>query len=434
MVSIVEIVTENNKICPGVEHWVRLLPEIERICGLLSGPVIIFSQQVFQAIGDRFPMARKIVVAGDAKSDFVDVEVVSDMKSAFGLAGEASDTLVLGPDMDADIYTQAVCLYLLKIHAAKEEEGGKPGVELAGWREMRRQLHWGEDKKTALYSSIVYGKNLSVPGISVILSTYNQPMWLEKVLYGYESQHFKNFEVIIADDGSSRETMEMIEQMRPVLSFPIKHVWHTDQGFRKCIILNKGIEASSADYLLFSDGDCIPRRDFLERHIQYRKEGYFLSGGYHKLGMDTSQAISHEDIRTGRCFQVEWLKKHGMRSSFKNNKLTSHGFKEWLLNTFTPTKATWNGHNASGWRKDIFAVNGFDERMEYGGEDREMGERLMNAGIRPLQIRYSAITIHLDHKRGYVRQEALDKNRAIRKDTAVQKKRWTDYGIKKSRL
>ena len=63
-----------------------------------------------------------------------------------------------------------------------------------------------------------------------------------------------------------------------------------------------------------------------------------------------------------------------MPASFKNNKLTATGFKRWALNTFTPTKASWNGHNASGWLSDILAVNGFDERMQYGGQDREFGE------------------------------------------------------------
>ncbi len=267
--------------------------------------------------------------------------------------------------------------------------------------------------------------------ISVILSTYNQPEWLKKVLYAYNCQSFKEFEVIVADDGSTPETTNLIEQLRPHLFYTLKHVWHKDHGFQKCVILNKAIVASETDYLLFSDGDCVPRYDFLEQHLKHRKIGSFLSGGYHKLSMETSMLICNEDVCNGNCFNIKWLKAHGMKSSFKNNKLNSNGLKSWLLNNLTPTKATWNGHNSSGWKKDILAANGFDERMEYGGEDREMGERLMNAGIRPIQIRYTAVTIHLDHKRGYVRQEALDKNKAIRKETAKQKSTKTKYGILK---
>lgn len=68
-----------------------------------------------------------------------------------------------------------------------------------------------------------------------------------------------------------------------------------------------------------------------------------------------------------------------------------------------------NGHNASGWKEDIVAVNGLDERMQYGGQDRELGERLENYGIRGKQIRYSAIVVHLDHARGYVNKESWEK-------------------------
>ena len=86
--------------------------------------------------------------------------------------------------------------------------------------------------------------------------------------------------------------------------------------------------------------------------------------------------------------------------------------------------------NSSGWRSDILAVAGFDERMQYGGEDREMGERLFNMGIRSKQIRYSAIVLHLDHKRPYVNKEALERNKAIRRETKRGRVVVTPYGIK----
>ena len=104
------------------------------------------------------------------------------------------------------------------------------------------------------------------------------------------------------------------------------------------------------------------------------------------------------------------------------------GFTQ-LMNKSTPTKATWNGMNSSGWREDILAVNGFDERMQYGGEDREMGERLFHKGIRSRQIRYSAIVLHLDHGRPYVNEEAWKNNNAIRKVTKEERLQWTSWGI-----
>lgn len=267
--------------------------------------------------------------------------------------------------------------------------------------------------------------------ISVIISTYNSEAWLEKTLWGYQAQKAIGFEVVIADDGSKQPTFDLIAQMKEKVNFPITHVWHEDHGFQKSQILNKAILACKANYILMTDGDCIPRHDFVEVHLRERKEGFFLSGGYFKLPMSISKLISKEDILTQRCFDLEWLKTNGLKPSFKDNKLSSAGFKQWFLNTITPTNASWNGHNASGWKKDILAINGFDERMQYGGQDRELGERLFNLGIKSKQIRYSAICLHLDHPRGYKTQESMDKNRAIRDETKRKKVICTKYGIAK---
>ncbi|PTM07929.1 MAG: glycosyl transferase family 2 [Bacteroidetes bacterium] len=267
---------------------------------------------------------------------------------------------------------------------------------------------------------------------SVIISTYNQPKWLEKVLIGYEQQTFKNFEIIIADDGSIQETEAVIKQFQESSSVTINHVWQEDKGFRKTRILNKAIKETQASYLIFTDGDCIPRADFVETHLKLKQDNCFLSGGYFKLSKQISEVISKDDIIEQRCFDKNWLLKKGLKNSFKTNKLTASGLKESLLNTFTPTKATFDGMNVSVWKDDIIKVNGFDERMAYGGEDRELGERLMNLGVKPIQIRYSAICLHLDHNRYYVNETALEKNKTIRKETKKLKSVWTDFGMIKS--
>jgi glycosyltransferase involved in cell wall biosynthesis len=267
--------------------------------------------------------------------------------------------------------------------------------------------------------------------ISVIFTTYNSPKWLEKVIWGFSVQDFSGtFEIIIADDGSKPETKELIEKLKNETKLVINHIWQEDNGFQKCMILNKAILASKYDYLVFTDGDCIPRKDFLSVHAKYAEIGCLLSGGYFKLPMETSQIIQKEDILSQKCFDINWLEINGLAKNHKKLKLIASGFLSKFLNFITPTNASWNGHNASGWKSDIFAVGGFDERMQYGGQDRELGERMFNSGIKSKQIRYSAICIHLDHKRGYVNQESLDKNRAIRNETKSEKKTFTEFGIK----
>lgn len=268
--------------------------------------------------------------------------------------------------------------------------------------------------------------------ISVIMSTYNSVEWLEKVIWGFSAQNYEApYEVVVADDGSTDSTRQKIEALREETGLEILHVWQEDNGFQKSQILNKAIVASTGDYLVFTDGDCIPRRDFLSVHAGNAENGYFLSGGYFKLPMETSKTITKADIYSGRCFDYDWLKKNGLPQTGKARKLTAQGFSATFFNTLTPTKATWNGHNASGFKTDLLAVNGFNEQMQYGGQDRELGERLFNLGLKAKQIRYSAIVVHLDHARGYVDKEKWEQNNQIRRDTKKSKLVRTPFGIEK---
>ncbi|MBR3878385.1 MAG: glycosyltransferase family 2 protein [Bacteroidaceae bacterium] len=263
--------------------------------------------------------------------------------------------------------------------------------------------------------------------VGIVISTYNNPRWLEKTLWSYEVQSVVPDEVIIADDGSGEETRMLIDSFKA--SLPIKHVWHKDEGFRKTRILNEALRVATSDYLIFTDQDCVARPDFIETHLRFARERYILSGGYFKLPMDISECITREDIMCGRAFTLDWLVGKGLKRNFKCTKLFNSRWFSAFMNFITPAKATWNGMNSSGWRRDILAVNGFDERMQYGGEDREMGERMFNNGIRSKQIRYSAIILHLDHKRPYVNAEALERNKAIRKETKRLNRVTTEFGL-----
>ena len=265
----------------------------------------------------------------------------------------------------------------------------------------------------------------------VIITTYNSPVWLEKVLWGYENQTDQDFEVILADDGSGQETLDVIEKFKSRNKLNILHVWHEDDGFRKTEILNKAIMQTESDYLMFTDGDCIPRADTVTVHKQLAEKGKFCSAGYYKLSMPVSEMVSEIDVISGNVFDYSWLVKQGQPKSAKSRKLTAKGFWQNFYNFITPAGTTWNGANSSAFKEDIIAINGFDERMLYGGLDREMGERLINKGIKGKQIRYNSICLHLDHKRGYESPDVWAKNKAIRKEVADKKLTWTSYGIVK---
>lgn len=250
--------------------------------------------------------------------------------------------------------------------------------------------------------------------LSVIITTYNSEEWLKKVLVGYENQTEKDFEIVIADDGSTEKTKELLTTFSNSFQYPILHVWQEDNGFQKCKILNKAIVRTNSEYLLFTDGDCIPREDFVQTHLIHKEKGYFLSGGYFKLPMTTSTKITLTDITSKKCFNPFWLAKNKVKKNFKLSKLVRFKPFTMFMNWLTPTKKTFNGHNTSCFKEDLKAVNGFNETMKYGGLDRELGERLFNYGTLGKQIRYSAICLHLDHERGYFNQEEWHKNLKIR--------------------
>lgn len=249
--------------------------------------------------------------------------------------------------------------------------------------------------------------------VAVIISTYNNPRWLQKTLCCYENQTVKPDEIIIADDGSSEETAILLNQYANRL--PIKHIWHEDRGFRKSEILNKAIIASTAEYLIFTDQDCIPRCDLVETHCRYARKGRFLSAGYFRLPLDISLQINDLDIIQGDAFSLSFLRKLGLKYNFKCTKLLNINWFANFMNTITPTHATFNGCNSSCWRNDAIDVNGFDETLHYGGQDREFGVRMANLGIKGYQIRYSAICLHLFHERPYKTVESLRQNLEARK-------------------
>ncbi len=92
---------------------------------------------------------------------------------------------------------------------------------------------------------------MSAPRATVIISTYNRPAVLDLVLRGFARQSRLDFEVVVADDGSTGETAAVVEAFRDRAPFPVSHLWQEDRGFRKTTILNSAVRASTADYLVF---------------------------------------------------------------------------------------------------------------------------------------------------------------------------------------
>ena len=249
--------------------------------------------------------------------------------------------------------------------------------------------------------------------ISVIVSTYNRPTYLERVLRGYAAQTDPVFELVIADDGSGPETFDLIARTRAETQLSILHVWHEDRGFRKSLILNRAIEAARGDYLLFTDGDCVPRSDLIAVHRRLARPRRYVSGGYLKLPPHVTSIIDLPDVDSGRITELSWLRSRGWKPGRRALRMIRSQTVAALFDFMTPTAADFQGNNASTSRDALCLVNGFETEMGYGGLDQALGYRLQNAGVTGIQARHRAVTMHLHHDRPYRDAAVVKQNREI---------------------
>lgn len=255
---------------------------------------------------------------------------------------------------------------------------------------------------------------LTADRIAVVLSTYRWPRALELSLAGYARQTLPGFRLVIADDGSGEDTRALIERVKRESGLDIVHVWHEDRGFRKSEILNRAIVATDREYVVFSDGDTIPREDLIEVHAREAEPGRYLAGGYVKLPREVSEAMTVDDVNAGRAFDLRWLRQRGFRPGKHALRFSRRSAWAGFLDVVTSRKIRWVGNNASTWRRHLLEANGFDMEMGYGGQDAALGDRLENLGLRPKRIRYRTLAVHLHHERPWRDPDGVRRNIEIR--------------------
>jgi glycosyltransferase involved in cell wall biosynthesis len=257
---------------------------------------------------------------------------------------------------------------------------------------------------------------------SLLISTYNWPSALERTLWSVFEQSRRDFEVIICDDGSEPETGSMISRMAKFSPVPITHIRQPDEGFGKCRILNKALVLSRGERIIFTDGDCVLRRDFVDTHIKQARPSRFLSGGYFKLSEKVSDTVTRKEITSQTAFTLQWLIAQGVKPDLRLfAKVGAPTGLRWILNRTLQSSPSWNGNNSSCLRDEALRINGFNEQMAYGGEDVEFGLRLNHIGIFSRRIRYSTVALHLHHTRGYVTEDIRSKNAEVKKKTRAMR-------------
>ncbi len=253
----------------------------------------------------------------------------------------------------------------------------------------------------------------SVMNTSVIVSTYNSPESLRKCLLSLRVQTRQPDEIIVADDGSGDETRRVIESFQADMPH-LQHVWHEDRGWTKPVILNLALARVTSDYVIFCDGDCMLRADFVESHCRHSRPRCFISSSPINIPAPIHGEFRDEDILSNRVFQFDCLAEYGgIQPKFRRR--LHPGRWESLLNLVTYRYCVFHGSNASAWLSDILAVNGFDETFQYGSDDREFGVRLRNAGVASKWLKHSLIQLHLGHPKGYDSQQSRENRWRFRK-------------------
>jgi len=271
--------------------------------------------------------------------------------------------------------------------------------------------------------------------VELILSTYENPRSLALCLESVARQEVRCESICVADDGSGAATKAVVEAFagsHPDLH--VRHVWHEDRGFQKCSILNKAIATTRAEFLVFIDGDVLIHPCFVKRHLGLAQRSRFSTGSLIRLDGPATAAVTHQLVASGEVFNRKWLRENRAFDRF-STWLKSAPCPNWLSNLLElvwPTRRSLCGANWSAWREDILKVNGFDETITYGGLDKELGDRLRNAGVTGRHLRFSAPLVHLDHSRPYADTKKKNRNKQWIHEVRRSGISWTPHGIVKA--
>lgn len=225
---------------------------------------------------------------------------------------------------------------------------------------------------------------------SLIISTYNWSEALELVLESVFKQSVFPNEIIIADDGSTIETKNIITFYQTKFKIPLIHIHHEDNGFRLSEIRNKAIKKSTGDYIIQIDGDVILHKYFINDHLKIAKENFFVRGSRTKMNEDLAKKIlKNKNIKISLFSKGIKNRGNGIRFPFLTKILI---YKK-------EDKLKMLGCNMAFWRKDVLRINGYDNNLQgWGYEDSELAARLINCNIKKRVMKNMGIVYHIFHK------------------------------------
>jgi glycosyltransferase involved in cell wall biosynthesis len=251
--------------------------------------------------------------------------------------------------------------------------------------------------------------------ISIIVTTYNRPDALRAVFHGLADQTDLDFEVLVADDGSRDDTRVLVESAGRNLPVPIRHLWQEDRGFRAGAARNRATAAARGDYVIFLDGDCVPRPHFVARHRELAEPGWMVAGNRILLSESFTREVLASQVPLQRWTDTQWRAAH--RRGDINRTLPLRHLPLGPLRKVAATR--WQRIrtcNLGVWRANLQRVNGFDEAFEgWGYEDSDLAVRLINSGVRRKEGAYATGVLHLWHRENDRRAEGENWDRLQRR-------------------
>ncbi len=238
--------------------------------------------------------------------------------------------------------------------------------------------------------------------ISVIVSTYNSPVFLEMVLRSLAWQRLDgrtDFEVVVADDGSGPETRALIERLRPEMPCPLLHAWQPDTGFRLAESRNNALLQASGDYIVFIDGDCMVLPDFIAAHARLAERGCFVAGARCYIKRGQTEKMLKQPLAWTRPNRLAWFARALFARANRPFQLLNLPL-DWRRHRHPDRWQKVQTCNLAVWRQDIDRVDGFDATyVGHGLEDSDFALRLLRAGLRRKSGRFASVVLHLWHPR-----------------------------------
>ena len=202
-------------------------------------------------------------------------------------------------------------------------------------------------------------------------------------------------EIVIADDGSGIETRQLVDSLQNNSPVKIVHVWQEDNGYQLAKIRNRSFAAAKGDYLIQIDGDLILERHFILDHLSMARPQTFVGGSRTMMDEELTQKVLQGEV------PIQDMRSHKSHMWQKANSVRSVPLAR-LAYMYQRHQSNYKyvlGCNMAFWKKDLLAVNGYDESFKgWGKEDNELAVRLQNSGIKLRFIKFGAVTYHLYHK------------------------------------